>query len=130
MEGVVQGKRVDWDVGGEMLDLHDIAEIAIGVCHNSLVGVCALRKLRAYPIEPTADRFPPFFDCAAKSSRKSGVVRLGPECFEGGGLAVLEFELCRVNLGQHRLKFLAGYGPWFTGIHGVNFAGSDQHRRG
>jgi hypothetical protein len=61
--------RLTWDAEAEMLDLHDIAEIAIRVCHNSLAGVCALRKLRANPIEPSADRFPSFFDCAAESAR-------------------------------------------------------------
>lgn len=91
--------RLTWDAEAEMLDLHDIAEIAIRVCHNSLAGVCALRKLRANPIEPSADRFPSFFDCAAESSRKSDIVRMGPECLEGSGLAVLEFELRSINLG-------------------------------
>ncbi len=109
-----------------MLDLHYIAKIAISLCHDPLVPVCPLRKLRADPIEPTADRLPSFFDSASKSSRESDIISMGPEGLEGRAPPVLEFELCGVNFRHHCLKLLTGGGFLFVGLLRVNFVASDQ----
>lgn len=91
----------------DMLNLHYISKIAIRSCHNPLDGIRAIRKLRADPIEPTANLIPAFFDSAAESARKSDVIRMGPKRLESCRPSVLEFELRCVKLPEHCLKLFA-----------------------
>src|SRR4051812_2898486 len=87
------------NVETDMFDLDHISQRAIRCGHDPLNRIGALGKLRAYPIQATANRLPTVFDRAPKSSRQSDIISMGPKCLERFRSPVLKFPLRCVNPG-------------------------------
>src|SRR5262245_8003244 len=89
------------------LGLHDICEIDIDCAPDLVSAACALRDLRARPIEPRSNFIPTGLH-AAETAAETDLVTVRPQRLECSGSALREFMFCGIKLRDERDPFAIG----------------------